>query len=223
MRQLTFWAVLFLTGIAGSMNAQVGIGVRGGVNFASQSIKGNVLDSFEVENITGLSAGVYAEFVVSEFFGIQPELEFIQRGKKSVSDFQEGGVNFTRETVEKFSYLEVPILAKIKFGSEDLKVNFLLGPNFGFALNGKEEETTIINGDSDVEVRDFDFKDSNYKRLDVGALAGLGVSVHFGGFSVFADYRYLFGLSDLDDGDGEVTVKNRGSNLGAGIAIEIGN
>ncbi|MCB0663250.1 MAG: PorT family protein [Saprospiraceae bacterium] len=221
MRKLTI-LVMLLWGALNVGNAQVGIGLRGGVNFASQSIKGNILDSFSVENVTGISAGLFVELPVSEFFSIQPEFQFIQRGKKAISTLQEGGLTFKRTTIEQFSYLEIPILAKVKFGNDLIKGNFFAGPNFGYALSGTEQETTFINGGEIVEENEFDFENSHYKRLDVGALAGLGVSVHFEGFSVFADYRYLFGLADLDDGDGEVTVKNRGSNLGVGIAFEIG-
>lgn len=222
MRKLSLLLFLLCWGALHQGNAQVAIGLRGGINFASQSVKGNLLDSFSVDNVKGISGGIHAEIFVNEFFAIQPEVQFVQRGKKALSTLHEGGVSFQRTTTEKISYLEIPVLAKVKLGNDFIKGNFFAGPSFGYALSGTEQETTTINGGERVEENAFDFENSNYKRLDVGALAGLGVSVHFEGFSVFADYRYLFGIANLNKGDGEVTVRNRGSNLGVGIAYEIG-
>jgi hypothetical protein len=115
--------------------------------------------------------------MVSETFGVQPELMYSSVGSK----FDLGSLG---DAVEKANYLTVPVMLRYQPVSV---FNIHAGPTFGFLLSAESE----YDGDSQ------DNKDS-YKGLDLGLGIGAGVDLPFGlGFSA----RYVFGLSNVAEED----------------------
>jgi hypothetical protein len=151
--------------------------------------------------------------IVKNFFSVQPELLFIQKGEQYDA---EGVV-----TKAKLNYLELPVLAKVSFGSETVKGYVNAGPSVAFGLMGKQTveggpnagETDIRFGDGSGEGRR-----SLDNRFDFGLQFGGGASIGAGPGSMVVDVRYGLGLTDLND---DTRSKNRAFAFMLGYAIPL--
>jgi len=87
----------------------------------------------------GLIVGVAAEIpLMGELLSLQPELLFRQKGFKS--KWKSSGE--MEEYKYTLNYIELPILAKVKFG----KFYAVAGPSFAYGLGGKWEGTYSYPG-----------------------------------------------------------------------------
>jgi len=165
-------------------------GLKLGANFAKQKFSGDGFD-FSPDSRTSLHGGLFLTIMVSETFGVQPELLYNSVGSKF--DL------FGTDAVQKLDYITVPVL--LRYNPVPV-FNIHAGPQFGFLMSAKVE----ADGDSE------DNKDS-YKSLDLGVGVGAGVDLPMGlGISA----RYVIGLSDVadDSNDGDAgTVKNNAIQL----------
>ena len=189
-------SILFL-----AVNSQAQVSIKAGVNFASIS-ESSRLESYETlknNSIAGFQAGIALDLGLSSFFTIQPELLYIQKGGKATYT-----INADNEIVNRlyYNYVEVPVLAKLKFFStEGHGVYVLAGPFVGLALNGKNKVTTTVLGNSTTREDKFDFNTDNdaerQRRTDWGISFGGGLK--FG--HVYLDARYNLGVNNLLDKD----------------------
>ncbi|WP_276498688.1 porin family protein [Pontibacter litorisediminis] len=110
-----------------SRSPNSGIGIKGGVSFAS--VHGSDKDKFGSTNShTSFHAGVFAQFGLSDFFSLQPELLYSRKGFER------------QDSVYRFDYLEVPVLAVFNI-SDNLSVH--LGPQVGVMVSAKVEDEEI--------------------------------------------------------------------------------
>lgn len=135
---------------------------------------------------TGFYAGVFAEKVISDYFGVQGELLYSQAGSKAKGS----GVSVLLKT----NYLALPILAKI-YVAPNLSVD--LGPQFGYMVSGKLDKLVIYK---------------NLKKFDVSWAAGLSYKIS-GRYDLSA--RYNFGLTKVSK-DSTVKSKNSVISFGVG-------
>ncbi len=168
------------------------LGVKGGVNFAN--IGGSDIGEFEADlgastdNKTGLIAGAFAEFMIGNVFGIQPEVLYSQKGFKASA--------MGAELKLKGSYFEIPVLAKINIPIEGSTVHphVYAGPAVAFKASCK------IEGSAGSSSASVDCEDAGLmvESTDFGVAFGGGVSVDVGGAEVGVDVRYTLGLTTVD-------------------------
>lgn len=110
------------------------------------------------ENImytTGAQFGAVVNISLSGRFSIQPEILYSQKGYKAQISFVENDpVGDMREKL-RMNYLEVPVLAKLSFGSEKLQGFLSVGPSLGYWMNGKSDWSYA----GLAEKEDYEFKD----------------------------------------------------------------
>jgi hypothetical protein len=176
----------------------------------------------------GFAFGVGYRIGFGELISLQPELLFIQKGWKNEYGFDDGFGYFERytETV-KLNYLELPILLRIAFGPDNLKIHINAGPSIGFGINGKYDAEyeygypgSISSFPSDGDVK---FEDSPGNEVDLfipnrtefGAQVGGGVTLFD---KVMIDVRYGLGLTDLYD---DAKSKNRVLQFTVGAPIRL--
>ena len=179
-----------------------GLGIKGGVNFATQNAK-SLFPGVDVStsNITGFVGGVYVNWFFGDKIAIQPELLFARKG--SVSDVFMGTSPLESRT-NKLTYFDIPILLKwqiIKY------VNIHAGPQFSVLTKAESDDGY------DVEDIKEDLKNSDIG-LIIGAEANLPLRLN-------VTARYIFGLNNISDID-EVEIKNSTFQLTLGIRL-IGN
>jgi Outer membrane protein beta-barrel domain len=213
--------------------AQITLGLRGGVNVATYHYKsdgrlaaiGLTLtqpDSWMILT----TAGVPIEMGFSPLFALQAELNFIQKGQQRNFDQTSQNERVVGYTKQIINWLEIPILAKIRFGSNiGVGGGFFFGPSIGYGIDGKIKQslTATSNGNTlaIAEQNKLDFKKDKQSKIDFGL--NLGGEAHYGG--IFLDVRYQFGLTNMiayvDDTLG-ITAQTRGFALSAGYRLPIG-
>ncbi|KGO85055.1 hypothetical protein Q765_18100 [Flavobacterium rivuli WB 3.3-2 = DSM 21788] len=194
-------ALLMAVGFSAKAQEDVKLGIKAGVNFAN--FGGDVEDA---DSRTGFHAGVVAEFKLSENFSIQPELLYSQMGSKFEASGSFAGVAYSLEQTSKFDYLSLPILAKY-YIIEGLSIE--AGPQVGYLLSAKNE---VKGSGSDELLTSGDVKDGS-KSVDFGLAGGLAYDLPMG---VFFQARYYAGISNVNDGDGDLDVKNSALQLSVG-------
>lgn len=182
-----------------TLSAQVNFGVRGGVHLNDISYDEGEI---ETEGRAGLVLGVFAEINLTDNFAVQPELAFMQKGYT----YTLSGLAIDEEYRILTNYIDVPVLAKLKFGDQ---TGFYLqaGPQFGYAV---AQSIEVGGEDRGVELTDND----NYNRGEITGVVGAGISIA----SFFVDARYNLGLTSLQENDlvfGD--SYNRGLTLSAGL------
>jgi hypothetical protein len=207
--------VLLLTSaclLALGAQAQISIIPKGGITLSTVSYDDEPSGQ---ESKVGFVGGAAVEIgIIQDFFSVQPELLFIQKGEKY--DVQ-GATN--RSTL---NYLELPVLAKVAFGSEVIKGYVNAGPSLSLGLSGTHKvEGGEMPGEQAIRFgsrRSGENRQYVDSRFDFGLQFGGGVSVGLGPGAVIGDVRYGLGLTDLYD---ENKSKNRSFAFTLGYAIPL--
>jgi Outer membrane protein beta-barrel domain len=222
--QTVLFSCLFVSATFAQMRATMG--VRAGVNVASykfsmdQSPTTGVESSFK--NLPLLTVSLPFEFIFSPHFALQTELNFIQKGFSSKFSLNTQGIILNAEGKIIVNWLEIPILAKAKFGStEGVSGGLFLGPSIGYGISGKSTSisTDNINGSltTTSDSRNLDFKKDEHSRIDVGL--NFGGDISYGGF--FLDARYQLGFTNMIS-DTNTTTGTKETAKTRGIAITLG-
>jgi len=224
MNAKTFFMFAALSTAAFIPLTQAQIGIKAGVNMASiaqNETEGDFSD-YEKKSVIGFQGGLTFDLGISDIFTIQPEVLFIQKGGKSTYKLDD---NNKIENRYYFNYVDVPVLAKLKFYGDDggSGFYFLAGPYVGLALGGKVKSTTTLLGVENEAENDFSFDNDSEqeraKRLDYGVSFGGGIKIN----RLILDLRYNLGLNNVSDNDADNTnddkpfLRHRGIGLTAGI------
>lgn len=221
---LTIVAVLFSATFS---FAQVSIGAKAGVytSFIDVTEAAEGLTQ-NVEGLTTPTFGLVAEIGINENFAFQPELLYTTKGFKvnEGTNVNLGGfpipAGVTAST--KINYLELPLLAKYKFGNEGLKFNITAGPVLSYAANGQLVTRANLLVDISPIKTDIDLDALNYERLEVSASIGAGMTYETSNGEFFADARYIHGFSDLYNAPVvDLNLKNRGIGVTVGYKMNL--
>ncbi|MBS7320529.1 MAG: PorT family protein [Myroides sp.] len=185
MKKITL-TLLGLVAFSTSALAQqeVKFGPKAGVNFATLNGK----DAKEADMQVGFHIGAFAEIKFNEQFAIQPEILYSTQGAQTKGSMEAMGVTVSYEGGVKYSYINVPIMAKYyivpSFAVE-------AGPYVGFLM--KAEGESNIAGMGALQDVNVDLKDAS-NTVDFGV--GVGASFNLdNGFFVGA--RYNLGLTKI--------------------------
>ena len=153
MKRLTLFAAMLLVSTVGF--SQLGIGIKGGVNFANLSID-------DASSRTGFHFGAFGSVPLGKNIAIQPEVLFSTQGAQ------------IDDTDVDFSYVNVPILLRLTF-ARFLNVHF--GPQFGIVTKAEADGDDIKDN---VKNADFSLAAGAGVNLPLGLEAGarynIGVS-----------------------------------------------
>lgn len=237
--------------LAQSVSAQVKVGLRAGY-LLTNAVK-DPLEQGEPtpEPIGGYQVAIPIEFNIGNLFAVQPELMFGTHGARQEVNNSSTDLGITTVSSFKSRYqissLEIPLLAKLKFGPDAFRFHLLAGPSVGLGLTGKyttqsKFKSTTANGSVIIDQSSSDeyaakFVNDGYKTSDVDSDEfavtpinfnlhfGAGVSIDLGGPDLFLDARYMLGLSDLRpeaDGDSrDVSYKSQRIGVSLGLMIPL--
>ncbi len=194
MRYVTLALVAILACATPCLAQDRGLGVKGGVNLASQHTDGS--DS-SLDARTGLVAGAFWTLPLTSWLGVQVEGLYSMKGAR---------VNFegVKSTLQ-LDYFEVPVLARVPFGGGHRRYFVAGGPSLGLRLRARTR-TKFSGATEDIDVAD------QVERLDVGIAGGGGVELG----SLVIDARYTYGLTDIDK-DEAAKTRNRAIAVTAGF------
>lgn len=218
--QKALFIALFCT-FSGSLIAQLSIGVRAGIGFNNWDVSGLEEDNeIEFENYSSYVFAIPLEIGITKSFAIQPELSFTQKGTFVSQELGElGGIDFGEVSSEyKVTYIEIPVLAKVKVGSETAGLGIFAGPSFSYATKG--EIITSFLGETET-INIFEEAEDGFSRSDVNIQVGVSPYFKVGDLQLFLDARYLLGVSDLETEEEDNSIKNRSLQLSLGLMFTL--
>lgn len=163
---ITFPAITF---------AQISIGAKVGANLS------NVYDSndetMQADPKLGLAFGGFVSIPLGEYFGIQPEVLFSQKGFQGSGSILGSDYSFSRTT----NYIDIPLLVAIK-PSE--MVTLLVGPQYSYLISQKYVfNSAIVNTEQEEEFNNDNIRkntlcitggvDVNFDKIVLGVRAGI--------------------------------------------------
>lgn len=185
--------------------AQISVGVRGGVNISHYRF----ISSSDAENTDKwplLTVGIPVEYSFNKYFALQAEINLVQKGLKlnveqkiQLDSTNQTYIQYIWDNKLKINWLEIPILAKVKFRTAKLGGSLFLGPTIGYAINVERTGTTTTNivgngviKETSTVKRDL-LGDREHNRFDVGLNFGGEINYK----SAYLDIRYQLGFNDM--------------------------
>jgi opacity protein-like surface antigen len=165
---------------------------------------------------SGFTAG---GFLVVDFagpFAIQPELRYIQRGYIVETELTSGLQTATVEQTFRFNYIDIAALGRYDIPVGGFTPYLIAGPTLGFNVNA-EVESDISSGTSN-QTETTDASDET-NGTDFGLELGTGAEFGLGGTALSVDGRVGIGISDVNNENDEITLRNGALILTAGITF----
>lgn len=223
MRRFSFLLVI-LTGLfySYSSNAQISVGIKGGIHFADVRTEG-ISDQYlpEPQVYEGFTVGGVVELALQNGFSFQPELNFVQKGFRAMEEFPITDLDLPVGAGMKtrLNYLEVPLLFKYASGNDLAKWYVVAGPAVSYATEGYVRLVVRAVIDFTLPAQQLNLNNDIYRRWDAAVTGGLGGEIKAGPGKIFADVRYTHGLANvLNNPIVDVKVKNQGFTLCTGYA-----
>lgn len=203
MKHLSAFIIAALLILAAGVEAQAQrtyephfwIGARAGMTLGRMEFSPPV----EQKMLPGKSFGFTMRYTEEKLFGLVGELVVTQRGWRE--DF---GENYR----DKFhydrslTYIELPVMTHIYFGSRRVKCFVNAGPSVSYLLSDKVKADFDYNDIASVEGfprrrRNDQLSMPVKNKMDYGIQAGAGVEMFFGRHSVYLEGRYYYGLGSI--------------------------
>lgn len=170
----------------------ISVGAHGGLALSRMSFAPEVPQAWQMGPLVGLQVR-YAE---EKLVGVMAEINFVNRGwKETFEDNPE--LTYSRT----LSYVTLPIMTHVNFGSPRAKCFFNLGPELGFMIsNGIKsnfdyaEASKLLPATRRVNQMSMEIKN----RFDYGITAGVGAEFYLTPRnSVYLEGRFYFGLGNI--------------------------
>ncbi len=196
------------------------LGVKAGINFSSVSYNPDLPSIISNSGHTGFLFNAIFEMGFIPMLALQVEPGYIQGGAEiSGPIFADNlGQRVSGKITSKVSYLEIPILLKLKIPIPvGVSPYVYAGPDIAFLLSSNE--TDEPNGYPSNESDQKDFTSSTNFGLDLGAGVGIDLVPLT---TLILDIRYSLGLSNILNDKGQQqnqneTIKLRGFQIAAGV------
>ncbi len=199
-------AVILL--VTTSASAQVAIGLRHGIAASTLSDKGNLYND---NNVTlSYTAGVFASFPLNKSLAIQPEINYVRKGRSNETTVLGTATN----TDFLLHYMQIPVL--LQYRNDQL----LNKSGSVFYINGGPYAAFVLNTQTRVSKNDeggvlLPVNSSN--KTDWGATLGIGFQTPIRQKDVRFDLRYDMGLSEI--GQQPTEYRTKALSLSIGILL----
>ena len=170
------------------------IGVKGGMTMSKMSFSPSVKQSFS----NGSAGAVTFRYTEEKLFGLIAELGWAQRGWKE--NFEDSPCQYSRS----LTYIKLPILTHIYFGSPRFKCFVNLGPEFDYMI--ADNISSNFDYRNPFEADGFPTKARMTEQMsmdiknkfDYGITGGIGIEFYLPPRnSLTLEGRYYFGLGNI--------------------------
>lgn len=173
------------------------LGAKGGATLSRMTFSPGVHQKM----VQGVTMGVSAKYVEENIFGLLAEVNITQRGWKE--DFERDlapEFDYSR----KLTYIQIPFMTHIYFGSDKFKGFINLGPEFGYMIGDKISANFEYNNIKDIpgfpttmrtnEQMSMDIE----RKFDYGIAAGAGMEfIVKRKHSFQLEGRFYYGLGNI--------------------------
>lgn len=175
--------------------ANIAIGAKGGITLS----KVNFNPSIPQTLAQGIMAGAMFRYIEEKHFGIIAELNLVQRGWKE--KFEGTLLSYSRE----FTYIQLPVMTHIFFGSDKFRGFFNAGPEVALMIGKGKTKSNFdyVNwstiADQLTTGRETDqFILQPEHKFDYGITAGVGMEfIARNKHSFLLEGRFYYGLNDV--------------------------
>ncbi len=205
-------AFLFLLSVQVKSQAYVGLEGGGTRNYLNTNVSNLV--STQYNPSYGFSIGIPVLYKINDWLAFQADPNYMQKNYQMArTDFFQGVYQDNTNT-----YLQLPLMAHLSFGGQQLKGFLNLGGYGGYWLSGHIKGTmpnildqpaytnTVSNAQpnnvfdeytADNYNEKYQFNKTSDNRIELGWLAGLGMSYEMNQkYLFFAEARYFQSLTD---------------------------
>ena len=140
MRKI-FIYLLFLSAIS-SLKAQMYIGPKLGINYASMVYGDEDYlsdNNYKVDPLVLYQGGLILHYAVNKRWSLHTEVNYTKKGRRLVSEDS----LYMSDRLE-CTYLEVPILFRFSFGTEQIRFYFNVGPHISYHLYGEGSFSSAV-------------------------------------------------------------------------------
>jgi len=157
-------------------------GIKQGVNYSSVLFVPSVKQGIPI----GYWGGLTYKYQNERLFGLQVELNFIQKGWEEEFDNSENRYQRT------LNYIELPFITHIVLGKRKLKYYVNLGTSFGYLLSENENK----NLSEEITEKEYYGKKAE-KKVEYSGFGDVGIvyDSNIGEFQ--AGFRYIFSFTDI--------------------------
>ena len=174
MNKAKLLILLFFIALATNVNAQFGIGLKGGLDFNSvtRSNSGRIDETYHAKN--GADYGIILSYQINEWFALRANVEMLSR-----SHTMKRNLNAVKGlyTDYKNQYLTVPVMTDFTFGGARVRGHFMMGGYVSYWMMANVSGNTF---DLYNKIRPFNEKmefNEYHNRFVAGLVAGPGLSV----------------------------------------------
>ena len=173
----------------------ISVGAKGGMSLSRINFQPSVSQKL----IGGMVLGATVRYIQENHFGLIAELNLKQRGWKENFKPLEG-YDFSRQ----FTYLQLPLLTHIYFGSDKARFFFNAGPEIGIMIGEKTSSNFDYKQPESIEELANSYRKLEqfilpvHRKFDYGISAGLGMEVTIATkHSINLEGRFYYGLNDV--------------------------
>lgn len=215
MRRTLFFAfsLVALVGVARESRAdEISLGIFGGLNFA-HLVTGNDNDIAGSTTHTGtrlgLAGGLALDLPISQHFAFAPQVMYLQKGGTVASG--NTIINY------RFDTIEVPLLMKMKFGNEHMRLAVFAGPSIGIGI--KRDAVADDNGTGTAIPADLTRETSG---TEFSIHVGSDIEFPVGETTNFVlGMRYMQGITNILRHGGATYIRNQGVLATGGLQFEL--
>lgn len=204
-------------------SAQWSVGVQAGATYNTLHSDNSYAYDRHYSPGLAFTVGIPVRYDFRDWFGVQAEATMIYRGYSIQRSWIYWPIDYNYQNL----FLDVPVFARFSFGGRRLRGYVLAGAYVGAWLHSQvyghqdryfdTAETNVEGGYDFDETVTFDSRRDN--RFDAGLAGGIGISYAFNNkFSIFAEARYYYGLTDMQKN----YMKNRMPRYNNTLAVQIG-
>lgn len=172
---------------------RVSVGAHAGMTLGEMGFSPSVRQSF----VSGFTFGGSFRWAEERHVGLVAELNFAQRGW--AENFEDKPFSYKRQ----LTYIEIPIMTHIFFGSRRFNGFFNLGPQIGYMIGDKitadfdySNVNSIPNFPGNRQTEQLSAEIKN--RFDYGITAGAGIEFYISPKnSIQIQGRYYYGLGNI--------------------------
>lgn len=200
MRLILSLTALAVIGLGASAQRQyspnLAIGAKAGATITRMSFS----PSTDQKMLTGFTAGVTARYMEEKHLGLIAELNITQRGWQE--DFSEPAAPFSYKRT--LTYIQLPLLTHIYFGSEKVRGFVNLGPEVGYMIGSSIKANFDYTDPESVAgfplhnrvTRQMSMDIKN--KFDYGIAAGIGAEfIACRRHSIMIEGRFYYGLGNI--------------------------
>ena len=171
------------------------VGAKGGLSLSKVNFQSSVPQTL----VGGMVLGASVRYIDEKHFGLIGEINLEQRGWKE--DFKPlEGYNFKRQ----FTYIQIPLLTHIYFGSDKARFFINAGPEIGIMIGDKTSSNFDYAHAADIEDLQNSYRKLEQftlpvnRKFDYGISAGLGMEINIAPrHALNLEGRFYYGLNDV--------------------------